>query len=211
MKNSPRTNPEKIFQVLKKKIIWLELKPESTLNLSDLAKSFGVSRYPVTLALYRLEAEGWVSRHGTQLIVTPLRLKRIKEITEIRSELEVKATVLAAKRITPAEINELLIIGEEFSKLDDTSSFRQMVELDVKFHKKIFEITKNSELSRLLEELLSHYHRFMLSLPNRIEPRSFFSNALEMIRAFKTKDEKAIQTYITKHIKTSANLIFGMF
>lgn len=73
-----------IQEAIKEKIIWLEFKPGSTFNMSDLAKDFGVSRNPITLVLTRLEAEGWVVRHGSHFGVTPLSLDRIKETVEIR-------------------------------------------------------------------------------------------------------------------------------
>jgi len=53
-KNNPITNtvlkvvdamdPIAIYEDLKEKIIWLDLEPESTLNLVELAESYGVRR-----------------------------------------------------------------------------------------------------------------------------------------------------------------------
>lgn len=48
----------KIFELLKVKIIWLELMPETTINLSELAESFEVSRTPIKEALILLQAQG---------------------------------------------------------------------------------------------------------------------------------------------------------
>jgi DNA-binding GntR family transcriptional regulator len=48
----------KIFELLKEKIIWLELMPETTINLSELAESFEVSRTPIKEALILLQAQG---------------------------------------------------------------------------------------------------------------------------------------------------------
>ena len=80
--------PNRIYEKLREKIIWLELKPESVLNLSELADTFGVSRTPIKEVLIFLQAEGWVLRHGTHFMVTPLSLDRIKEINEIRQQVE---------------------------------------------------------------------------------------------------------------------------
>ena len=91
--------PDKIYEVLKEKIIWLDLMPESYLNLSELAGSFGVSRTPIKEALILLQSEGWVMRHGSHFSVTPLSLSRIKENTEIRSVMEVQANIWAMERM----------------------------------------------------------------------------------------------------------------
>ena len=44
-------DPITIYEDLKEKIIWLELAPGSTLNLVELAESYGVSRNHIKSAL----------------------------------------------------------------------------------------------------------------------------------------------------------------
>ncbi|RPI77968.1 MAG: GntR family transcriptional regulator, partial [Desulfobacteraceae bacterium] len=44
-------DPISIYEDLRQKIIWLELKPGCTLNLVELAESYSVSRNPVMIAL----------------------------------------------------------------------------------------------------------------------------------------------------------------
>ena len=143
-----------IYRLLREKIIWLDLKPESVLNLSELAESFGVSRTPIKECLVLLEAEGWVLRHGSHFLVTPLSLNRVKELTEIRSVMEIQANIWAMQRMTPEERIALDELEEQILRLDDTSSNKQMVELDIKFHRTVYRASKNSQLAQLLERLL---------------------------------------------------------
>jgi len=96
--------PEKIYELLKEKIIWLDLMPESDLNLSELARSFGVSRTPIKEALIYLQAEGWILRNGSHFPVTPLSLDRIRGTAEIRSIMEAQANIWAMDRITPENL-----------------------------------------------------------------------------------------------------------
>lgn len=84
---------EKIYELLKEKIIWLDLMPESVLNLSDLARSFGVSRTPIKEVLILLQGEGWVLRQGSHFMVTPLSLDRIRGTAEIRSVMEIQGNI----------------------------------------------------------------------------------------------------------------------
>ena len=65
-------DPIKIYADLKEKIIWLDIEPGATLNLVELAKSYGVSRNPVMIALTRLNVEEWVVRQGVHFVVSPL-------------------------------------------------------------------------------------------------------------------------------------------
>ena len=106
-------DPIKIYEDLKEKIIWLKLRPGSTLNQVELSETFGVSRNPLTIALTRLDAEGWVVRNGSHFVVSPLTIDRMREITEIRLALEMQANLWAMNRITPDGIEELKELGNE--------------------------------------------------------------------------------------------------
>lgn len=201
----------KIFELLKEKIIWLELMPETTINLSELAESFEVSRTPIKEALILLQAQGWALYNGSHFIVTPLSLDRIREITEIRCIMEVQGNVWAMHRITSEELAALCELEKKILQIGDDYTNKQLVELDVHFHRTLFQATKNTQLAELLERLLSHYLRFWLSMPREIDPKSYFAETLEIIRAIVEKDESKLRVSITAHIKKSLNEIMGTF
>ena len=203
--------PGEIYKLLREKIIWLDLMPESYLNLSELAESFGVSRTPIKEVLILLQAEGWVLRHGSHFMVTPLSLSRIKEITEIRNIMEVQANIWAMDRITSEELASLDELKKEVLESGEVPSNRQLVEMDLKFHRTLFQATKNSQLAQMLERLLIHYLRFWLSIPHEIEPESFFAETLEIIQAIEAKDEVGLRATSTAHIKNSVDKIMGAF
>ncbi len=204
-----QSDPNEIYAALRKKIIYLELAPESVLNLSDLAKEFDVSRTPVKEALISLQAEEWIMWHGSRFIVTPLSLERIREITEIRMVLEVKANIWAMERITPPEWEELDRIRQGIKEFSENSSNESIIDFDFTIHHTIFKIAKNVQLARLLERLLSHYLRFWLSIPRQIDHRIFFKEALELIEAIGMKDESLIRECTTNHIRNSVAQIMG--
>ena len=169
-----------------------------------------VSRNPVTIALTRLDAEEWVVRQGSHYVVNPLTLNRIREITEIRSVLEVQANIWAMHRITPEDLEALRHLKSEINNLDDNSSNKEIVKLDVKFHSIIFKATRNSHLATLLERMLCHYLRFWLSFTGKIDRSSFFSQAYEIIGAIEDKDEMRLRAASVEHIKVSLDEIMGM-
>jgi GntR family transcriptional regulator, rspAB operon transcriptional repressor len=203
-------DPEEIYADLKEKIIWLDMDPGHTLNLVELAKSYGVSRNPVTIAVTRLVSEEWVERKGTQYVVSPLTLTRMREITEIRSILETQANLWAMERITPEEVRQLQKLAVEVQNLDESASNREMVELDVRFHAILFAATRNRQLATLLNRMLCHYLRFWLSFPHTINKASFFHQALEMIQAIEAKDEARLKAASEEHVETSLDEIMGL-
>ena len=63
--------PQNIYESIRRRIIWLDLMPETILNLSELAENFKIRRTPVKEALVLLQGEGWVLRHGNHFMVIP--------------------------------------------------------------------------------------------------------------------------------------------
>jgi DNA-binding GntR family transcriptional regulator len=203
-------DPIEIYEDLKEKIIWLDVSPDSTLNQAELAETYGVSRNPITIALTRLDAEEWVLRHGSHFVVSPLTLVRMREITEIRSALEMQANLWAMHRITKSGLDELRALGNEIKKLSPQASKREMVRLDFNFHRIIYRETQNHQLAQMLEKLLSHYLRFWLSGPQEIKKEILFNDTLEMIKAFENKDELSLQAATAAHIKASLEKIMSI-
>lgn len=204
-----KADPTGIYKALRKKIIHLELAPESVLNLSDLAKEFNVSRTPIKEVLISLQAEEWIMRQGSHFIITPLSLERIREITEIRMVLEVQANLWAMERITPEELELLQKIKEKIQTFDADSSNQSIVDFDFTIHHTIFKAAKNSQLANLLERLLSHYLRFWLSIPRQIDHSMFFQEALDLIDAIEHKDRNRISENTVRHIRNSVAEIMG--
>jgi len=192
---------KKIYNSLREKIIWLDLVPEKVLNISELADSFGVSRTPIKEALIYLQAEGWVLRHSTHFMVTPLSLDRIKSINEMRSVLEVQAYRWAMQRITNEEIDILNQIEHEMKIIKPDAGRKRIVELDFKLHTTLYKATRNNQLSELLERLLSQYIRFWLSLQKEVILSSLFEEPMKIIKAIKEKNPKDLSILTEKHIK----------
>ena len=203
-------DPLQIYDDLKQKIIWLELDPGMTLNMEELADTYKVSRNPITLALTRLEVESWVVRHGSHFVVSPLTIDRVREITEIRSVLEIQANVWAMHRISPEGLNQLQALKEDIHRLEDDVGNREIVKLDVRFHRLIYRETKNQQLAEMLDRMLSHYLRFWLASPNIIEKDKFFQEAVEIIESIETKDEIRLNAASIAHIKSSLDEVLGI-
>jgi len=203
-------DPIAIYEDLKEKIIWLDLEPGSTLNLVELAESYGVSRNPVMIALTRLNVEEWVVRQGVHFVVSPLTVDRMREITEIRSVMETQANIWAMNRITPEGMANLAKVRDEINALNADATKKEIVQLDFKFHRLLYRETRNQQLAQLLERLLAHYLRFWLSGPQAIDPETFFNEALEIFEAIETRDEVRLKAATLAHVKISLEKIMGL-
>jgi DNA-binding GntR family transcriptional regulator len=202
---------EKSFQMLKDKIMWLELMPESVLIISELARTLNVSRTPIKEAMLILQNEGWVLKQGAHYMVTPLSVDRIREITEIRSVLEVQANIWAMYRITQEELMKLKKLEKQIREIDNKPNKKKVVEVDLKFHRILFEATKNNQLAQSLDRLLCHFLRFWLSIPRDFEPKPSPANSIELIRAIEEKEEARLRVASFNHIKWSMDEIMRTY
>jgi DNA-binding GntR family transcriptional regulator len=102
------TASARIHEVLRDRIVALELPPGSMLPEKEFAESFGVSRTPVREALLRLAEEQLVDIYpqiGT--FVAPIRVSVVLDAMVIRHALERFAVRAAAARAVEAEIAAL--------------------------------------------------------------------------------------------------------
>ena len=195
-------DPKKIHEILRNKIIHLEMEPEHIINVSDLATSFGISRTPVKEALILLQGEGWLLRHGSHFMVTPLTIKRLKDNIEIRLLMEPEAYIWAMQRITEAVQQELWDIEREMREMSPEEPARSFGELDQRFHETLLKATDNQVLFVLLSRIIGQCLRYWLS-PIEKDKENYFKSALEIISAIRNQDAKRLTESATEHIKMS--------
>jgi len=89
---------EKVYSVMKARILNFELKPGEKFFETEISEDLGVSRTPIREALNRLEHEGLIkSLPNKGYSVSDLTATEIEELFEIREALEVLALRTAAK------------------------------------------------------------------------------------------------------------------
>ncbi|WP_432835254.1 GntR family transcriptional regulator [Dactylosporangium sp. CA-092794] len=97
--SSTSNQTELAYQTIRRRIIELDLVPDSMFTELKLAEELGVSKTPVREALVRLQQDGLVApvpRAGYG--VQPVTLKTTRDLCEFRSIVEPKAAELAASR-----------------------------------------------------------------------------------------------------------------
>jgi phosphonate utilization transcriptional regulator len=93
---------------IERRIVAGELAPGAKLNEAELAMAMGVSRGPVREAFRALEQAGLVhTQKNRGVFVRQISLEEADEIYEVRAALEAQIGRLAAKRITPGQLERL--------------------------------------------------------------------------------------------------------
>ncbi len=160
-----RSLQQQIHDELLGRILRRELEPGERISPPDIAAALGVSITPVRDAVNQMAAEGLVTvmpRRGT--VVSPISIRDIEELYEIRLMIEPEAAELAASRATAEEIGlvqELAgrLEADTFAsggEVDDLETYLQEIAADAELHAAVVRAAHNRRLDALYEGLRTH-------------------------------------------------------
>jgi DNA-binding GntR family transcriptional regulator len=154
-----------VSQRLRRLILDGQLPPGTTLRLSRLAVSLGVSVQPVREALRRLEAEGLVvltPRRGAT--VAELSVADAEETYALRVALESLCAGRAARRLADADIAELGRLFKRMESAEKAGELTSFIDADHAFHGYLYGVSGSSRLTRMIAELQERSRRYLPSL-----------------------------------------------
>ena len=145
---------------IRRAIVTLELKPGEILDKGLICERMGVSRFPVSEALARLQAEGLVDimpQRGT--MVSRVRIGDVVEYMLIRKALESEAIrALVAKK--PAGIVDALernlVQQLKAANAGDRDTFHQF---DLEFHEILFEAMRFARIRAVIDSARANLDR----------------------------------------------------
>ncbi|MEX1162364.1 MAG: GntR family transcriptional regulator [Nitriliruptor sp.] len=185
----PQSEPLRgqVHHVLEELIIHRKLSPGTHLREPELAERLGVSRNPVREALVTLQRDGWVEvRHRQGAFVRTPGPGEAHETFEVRGMLETQAAMLAARQITPAQLQELEEILRKGRAAYEAEDEVGLVEFNAAFHRIVADASGNS----VLQELLLH-------LEKRV--KWFFSAVAVARGADSWREHEELSRYLQAH------------
>jgi DNA-binding GntR family transcriptional regulator len=151
---------DRIFGMLYRRVITLELPPGARLSEAEVARQMGVSRQPVRDAFWRLSQLGFLTiRPQRSTEVSVVSEQAVQQARFVRTALEVETIRLAAERFGPAEIAALeAALGEQAEAIaaDDRERFHG---LDDEFHRRICALVGHDYAWALIREQKAHMDR----------------------------------------------------
>ena len=133
----------------------------SALNLSEL---FGVSRTPVSFALYRLEVEGLIigeDKGGWS--ITPVTMDDLNEIFAVKKILFPEIVSLAAKKMSANDDAKLFLLLDEIDRSLKFNDLRSWRSGDRGFNRLLSFSSGNKRLAYIDEKLNNQLYRIMIS------------------------------------------------
>jgi DNA-binding GntR family transcriptional regulator len=204
---------EKVYGAIREAVLDGRLRLGQRLTEISLAKDFGVSRAVIREALQQLGHDGLIEQNayrGSQVVnLTP---EQVDEIISTRIVLESEAVRKALVTITTADIRHL----EDLTKrIQDPKSDTDIVsELDLAFHEKIWELSGNSTLRKILLQItaplfamgsiMRHARRGVPQGTKIVFRRSSHTAVIEALKS--GKEAKAVEA-IQRHVAENWELI----
>ncbi|MGN7800906.1 GntR family transcriptional regulator [Leifsonia sp. 22587] len=129
-----------VYATLRAQILDLDRIPGSRLTERGLETELSASRTPLRAALMRLESEGLVVRDGRAWEVSPIDLREIARLSELRDALETGAVRLSSSRATDDEIAAL---ADELDAYDTALPADEAVRAGTDFHVRLAALSGN--------------------------------------------------------------------
>lgn len=168
-----QTLREKILETIRESILKGSLKPGEKVAEPELAERFGISRTPIREAFRQLESEGYLTvipRKGA--VVTELSERDVSEFYAIKSILEGYAARLAARNLSPRDIEKLEQINLRLELLAKEGDVKSFYRVHNEFHDLFIRASGNEKLAELIDQVGMKFNRLRmasLSLPGRME------------------------------------------
>lgn len=194
---------QRVYESLRKRIITLDLPPDTTLSRADLTEHYGVSQTPIREALQLLKQEGLVHIFPqSRTVVTRIDVPQTFEAHFLRVALETEVCRrLAADRDEETLARARSIIRMQEAIAEDASQIGVFQELDELFHETLFAGLGRTGLHQLVRERSGHLERIRrLHLPEKGKVLNILSGHRAIVEGIASGDPDTAMTAIRAHL-----------
>lgn len=193
---------ERLREAIEEEIAIGKRLPGTRLDEGELAAHYGVSRTPIREALNVLLGEGLIeasARRGA--VVAQITPQRLVEMFEVMAELEAMCARLATRRISTAELDDLIAAHENCRAAAERQDADEYFYANERFHLALYGASHNTFLAdeaRGLQRRLRPYRRLQLRVRNR--PMRSFEEHQAVLDALRAGDAMRVVDAIRSHV-----------
>jgi DNA-binding GntR family transcriptional regulator len=199
-----KMNKEEAYEELRVRIVTNVVAPGEILNEKELMTQLAIGRSPLREILFRLQEENLIKplpRLG--YMVSTVDIFEVRELVELRRELEGYAGYLAAQRITAEQLEDLrTLIREAETETTVTRNVSNITEyFDTRFHSLLYRAAGNQKLVKVLQDL----HILMLRIwfhvgLDAIDFSHQAQNLYTVLEALEQKDPQKARSAMEDHV-----------
>jgi DNA-binding GntR family transcriptional regulator len=192
---------DKAYQLIRHKIITLELPPLTSIDEQALMEDLQLGRTPIREALQRLAAEDLVffaPRRG--IFVSEISITDLQKIFEARMVLEGFCARLAAQRATAEQLATMDDIVRGLEHVEGQEA-RALMAVDEAFHEWLYDAADNKFVADTLRRLHALSFRLWYLVLDRLgNVREAMEQHVEIADAVKARDGAKAELLIQGHI-----------
>jgi DNA-binding GntR family transcriptional regulator len=200
------------YEAIKKEILTCTLEPGGRIAQAQLVKRYEFGITPVREALKRLEQDGYVQsipRFG--YLISPINVKDIEDIYDLRLILEKSSVRMAIQRATQEQIAGLQAQAQFTYTYHDRASYLEFLNHNIHFHVDIARASGNAKLAEILEDLLGEMTRiFHLGLEARDSAEEMRAEHLALAAALSERDAARAEQIVCDQITRSRQRVMEM-
>jgi DNA-binding GntR family transcriptional regulator len=191
----------RVFEVLKEAIVSLELPPGALIDKAAVCEALRVSRFPVSEALSRLQAEGLVDiqpQRGTKVAL--IRLADAKENMFLRRALESAAMRALAPIISKETLGALhrnIRYQKAAVKAGDRAGFHK---LDIELHEILLDALRFPRVKAAVDNARSALERVRRLLASARRHAVTLKEHQRIVEALETGDGEAAAEAMIRHL-----------
>ena len=199
------TAANQVFEIVVSDILAGILRPGDHISERDLVARFKRSRTPVREAIKRLYERGFVEAGAKGIaVITVFKDQELRDLYELRVQLESYAAPMTVANITAAEIEKLKRINKRYAAALAKRDLVQMLEVRAEFHALTAHATKNRWLAEILVMLRDRAYPVRHSHwqdANRAGQTTDFHDA--MIEALRQHNTKRYRELVVQHVRAA--------
>lgn len=197
-----RTMKDYVYQILKRNIMELRLKPGSPLKKEKISRQLQVSVTPVREAFAKLAEEDLVDilpQNGT--FVSHINIDKIIQAQFMRESLELAVIKIACEMDFPKDkLFKLQTIVKMQEILAEKENLIQLFELDNQFHRLVFDACNKKYVWEVLQQASTHIDRIrVLSLTTSFNRKEIIADHQKIIDAIKDKNLELAERVVKEH------------
>ena len=197
---------QKVYLIIKNKIIERQLLPGEKIPQDKLARELGISRTPLVSALKYLEKEKLVEAKPRRGFFVRLFTKQeMVSIFELREVLEGLAARRAARNITDTQIEKLKDFSKAFQISKSFPDVGSYAKVDRSFHNFVTEIGAKEFLKNILQtyNIISFSYQVVSSEGLVRPPAETIDEHLAIIDAIGRRDAASAEELMRQHFRHS--------
>jgi DNA-binding GntR family transcriptional regulator len=193
---------EVVYRRLREMVLFGELSPGQPVTIQGLVSTLDTGITPVREAIRRLTAERALSATDNRRISVPqLSALQLSHLSFARCTIEPQLALLAAEKITSAQINHLESLDQSLDQAIKTGDVQAYLQLNYRFHRALYEISQAEILLSISDALWLRVGPSLRSVCGLVGTLNLPDKHEEAIAAMRNHDPNAVALAIKEDIE----------